>query len=343
MHIGSSHVQAGTFPHQVRKRILQHFPNLISDRGMVFPYSAAAKCNNPTDYKVHCKEPVLLCRNVYKEPSVALGLCGIAVTAHDTLTTIQMVMNSASSEMSFGSNRIILFGESSTNVMPYLDIDNTQIYPKIMDLDKRRFIYDLPKTVDSFVVVLPCDSADTFALTGIYLANRKPGFSYTSIGVNGASLDDYLKCPYFTTDLETVKPDLVIFGIGINDATAPDFDTTVFHERYLRLTDSIRAVNKNCAFIFVTNNDSYSKTGRKGTAVNRNGLLAREVFYRLAEETEGAVWDQFEIMGGLKSIDKWYKNKLAQRDHVHFTRAGYELLGNMLAQSILSLMGETDK
>ena len=64
----------------------------------------------------------------------------------------------------------------------------------------------------------------------------------------------------------------------------------------------------------------------------------REVFYRLAEETGGAVWDQFEIMGGLQSMDLWRKAKLGQSDRVHFTNAGYSLLGNLLADALLQAL-----
>jgi lysophospholipase L1-like esterase len=150
--------------------------------------------------------------------------------------------------------------------------------------------------------------------------------------VNGAAVPDYLKCP-LADDLRLLRPDLVIFGIGINDAHEKDFDTVAFKNNYLALCDSIRKVNPKCAFIFVTNNDSYRKVRRRYT-VNTNGPLAREVFYRLAALTGGAVWDQFEIMGGLKSMEKWQKAGLAQKDKVHFTRAGYRLVGDMLYEAL---------
>jgi lysophospholipase L1-like esterase len=53
------------------------------------------------------------------------------------------------------------------------------------------------------------------------------------------------------------------------------------------------------------------------------------VFYRLAAQTSGAVWDQFEIMGGLKSMYKWMQAGLAKKDRVHFTNAGYNLMGDL--------------
>ena len=184
-------------------------------------------------------------------------------------------------------------------------------------------------------VRLPCKEGEQFTLTGLYLGNRRAGISYHSIGVNGAAVPDYLRCRDFVRDLRLLHPDLVIFGIGINDASGPNFDTAVFRQNYLQLIDSIRTVNPDCAFIFVTNNDSFRKVSRRKYNVNLNGPLAREVFYRLAEETGGAVWDQFEVMGGLKSMDLWRQAKLAQTDRVHFTANGYRLVGNLLADALL--------
>jgi hypothetical protein len=39
-------------------------------------------------------------------------------------------------------------------------------------------------------------------------------------------------------------------------------------------------------------------------------------------------------MGGLKSMDTWYKEKLAQKDRIHFTVAGYQLLGNLFSNAL---------
>lgn len=332
LHIGGSHVQAGTFPNRVRTNILRRYPDLVAARGMVFPYSAAAKCNNPADYRVHCPQKVGLTRNVYKEPQQPLGLCGIAVTAFDSTATIDIVLSE--NQPGYNTRQVVLLGKSVGDVVPLLAFNDREVYPSFVDPPTRRYVFNLSATVDSFRIILPCDSAQSFTLTGIYLGNNRPGFTYHSVGVNGAALPDYLdKCPYFTTDLRLIRPDLVIFGIGINDAAAPNFDSAAFHANYLRLCDSIRSVSPSCAFIFVTNNDSFKKV-RRSYVVNQNGLQVQQVMYRLAEETQGAVWDQFEVMGGLKSMDKWRLAKLAQTDRVHFTRVGYELVGDLLSNAL---------
>ncbi len=341
VHIGGSHVQAGTFPNQVRTRLLSAYPTLVGDRGLIFPYSAAARCNNPHDYKVHCAEKVTLTRNVYKSPAQRLGLCGIAVTAHDIPTRIQMLLTDYN--IDYSVCRVTVLGYSPEGVIPHLSCGGSEMSPSYIDFRNHRYIFNLKQNVDSFSVLLPCEAGETFTLTGVSLGNRNAGISYHSVGVNGAAVTDYLKCGDFTTDLELLRPDLVIFGIGINDAHGAHFDTAAFRRNYMRLCDSVRSVNPKCAFIFITNNDSYLKTSRRSYKVNNNGLLAREVFYRLAAATGGAVWDQFEIMGGLRSMEKWQRAGLARADKVHFTHAGYLLLGDLLFEAVEKELEDADR
>lgn len=340
VHIGGSHVQAGALSNTIRTRILAAWPNHTGDRGMIFPYSAAAKCNNPADYRIHCREKMLLTRCVYHEHDYPLGACGIAVTAADTLTEIQVLL--ADTTIDYRTSRIIVIGHSEQEVVPTLSVDGREVFPSYVDRRTDRFVYNLTQTVDSFAIHIPCQPSQQFTLTGIYLGNRQDGISFSSLGVNGAAVGDFLRCRHLVRDLRLMRPDVVLFGIGINDAVPPDFDTAAFRQNYLSLIDSIRAASPDCTFIFITNNDSYRKTGRRKYSVNRNGLLAREVFYRLAHDTGGAVWDQFEVMGGLRSMDRWRQAGLARTDRVHFTAAGYRLLGHLFCNALFNALQSSE-
>ena len=333
VHIGGSHVQAGTMSNAIRQRLMHDHPRLVAGRGMLFPYSAAARCNNPADYRVRCPQKVALTRNIYKEYPQPLGLCGISITASDSLTEVGILLRD--STVDYATSRIIVLGHSGQGVVPQLLIDGRTVYPSYVDRRTDRHVFNIVYPVDSFVVQLPCRAGEQFTLTGIYLDNLKPGFSFHSIGVNGASVPDYLRCQHFTRDLRLLRPDMVIFGLGINDASKSDFDTAQFRLHYLALVDSVRRVNPDCALVFITNNDSFTKLRRRKYRVNANGPLAREVFHRVAREVGGVVWDQFQLMGGLKSMEKWQRAKLAQSDRVHFTRAGYQLLGDLFYDALL--------
>lgn len=340
LHLGSSHVQAGTLSHTIRRNLLLSYPHLTARRGMIFPYSAANKCNNPADYKVKRSCEFQLIRNVYQEHLTPLGATGIAVYVQGQPAEIKITLNDE--DLEFCTNRVIVLGESNDGkVVPWIRVDTTYYYPVIKDQELRRFVFEVKDFTDSFVVVMPCDSSQRFTLTGVFLDNDSPGLTFHSIGVNGADLDDYLRCPYFELDMELLQPDMVIFGIGINDANSDNFDSLTFKNRYLQLIQRIQRVNPECAFVFITNNDSYKKISRRNYAVNKNNIQVREVFYRLADLTQGAVWDQFEIMGGLKSMDKWRQSGYAQTDRIHFTVKGYKLLGDLFFNAFVDAYEKT--
>jgi hypothetical protein len=40
-------------------------------------------------------------------------------------------------------------------------------------------------------------------------------------------------------------------------------------------------------------------------------------------------------MGGFKSSNKWYKNKLMPRDRIHFTYLGYSIKGDLLLKALV--------
>jgi len=333
--IGGSHVQAGTFSNRIRRNILSEHTDLIAGRGMIFPYSVAKKCNNPADYKVCKTREFSLIRNVYQNIEKPLGVTGIAVYTRDTVADITIKMNDK--EISYTTDLIYILGYSDTgNVVPSVWIDSVEYKPIEIDTAARRFIYKTTPFKDSFLIKIPCDSNSVFTLTGILLENQTPGITFHSLGVNGASVGSYLKCEYFGKDMELLKPDMVVFGLGINDAADADFDTLQFEKEYLLLIDRIKEVNPNCVFVFITNNDSFKRVSKGKYAVNKNGILAQGVFYKLAAQTGGAVWDQFAIMGGLKSMDKWRLAELAQKDRVHFTHSGYNLLGDLFYNAFIN-------
>lgn len=345
LHIGGSHVQAGTFPHTIRYRILNMNPELIGHRGMIFPYSAAPRSNNPIDYVVRSIGSFQIIRNVFENPIVPLGVTGVAVTTIDTMAEIKIILKD--STLTYVTDRIILLGNcDSSIVVPTIWVDSLEYFPIEIDTLKNRFIYEPLHVTDSFIIRFNNFNGERFILNGIYLENDLPGVTFHSIGVNGASVPAYLRCENFERDLDLIRPDLVIFGIGINDASGPNFNPAEFESNYLTLINIIKKDYPDCAFIFVTNNDTFKRVKKKRKwywVNNTNGKEVQEVMYKLAEKTNGAVFDQYKIMGGAKSMSKWYTAKLAQKDRVHFTKAGYQLMGELFFNAFLEAKNKSDQ
>ena len=85
----------------------------------------------------------------------------------------------------------------------------------------------------------------------------------------------------------------------------------------------------------MTNNDTYYQKSHP----NKNAIKVQETMYRLAEKYNGAVYDLFEIMGGLGSIKQWQHAELAAADKIHLSRKGYELQADMMTVAFREAFG----
>ena len=104
-----------------------------------------------------------------------------------------------------------------------------------------------------------------------------------------------------------------------------------FYKNYDTLIQKIKLINPNTAILLTTNNDSYYKKKYPNT----RALEVREKMFELAKNKDLALWDMFQVMGGLNSIKDWQKNKLAKKDLIHLTYDGYNLIGDLLFEAFM--------
>ena len=334
LHIGGSHVQAGDFSGQMRSNFSRLGESTVSDRGMIFPFKVL-KSNGPWNYYVQCTGEWGRTRCVSETPDVSLGLSGAAAIAKDPNDSVSFDFRG---DTRWAFNRLRIIGEpSSPEAYPIIITDSDTLCSVARDEAHESYIFDLGEERTTFQLAFRGLDSAQFVLRGIMPTNDREGIVYTESGVNGASVPSWLRCSKFQQDLSLLPPDLVIFGIGINDANVPekDFNPDEFKANYRMLISRIREVSPYCSFLFITNNDCYLSLRRKRKRFNPNTVRAREAFIDLAKEYNGCVFDVYSLMGGFKSSDKWLKAKLMKRDHIHFTREGYQLLGDILYNSII--------
>lgn len=340
LHIGGSHVQAGTFTQQFRDDLLNIGDDLMGGSYFLFPFTAGGT-NNPSHYVIHVTGEWQYCRNaVVRDTDKRMGLAGAAVTTSDSTATIQIVTRERyPSEVPpyYDFNKVILLGFSETeNVTPSISYDGDTLHGDF-DEELSRYVFDLPDYTDSICILFDSVQGE-FTLTGVLLENDRPGITVHGVGVNGASVPSYLRCEDFERDLALIKPDLIIFGIGINDAADKDFQVETFKQNYRNLIEIMQEASPDCALLFITNNDSFKSRRVKKKRiyeVNPNGKIVEQAFMELGAEYNAAVWNQFDIMGGLKSMQDWQNEGLAQRDKIHFTRDGYILMGDLLYNALI--------
>lgn len=341
MHIGGSHVQAGVFTQQFRDNLLSIGSDLMGGQYFVFPFSTGGT-NNPSHYIVRSTGNWTYCRNaVYRETDKRMGLAGAAITTGDSTATVSIMTrekhpNDLTPDFDFNKVTIVGFSETE-NVVPLVSYDGMNIQGHYDDR-KSTYTFFLPNFTDSICILFDSVPGE-FTLTGVLLENDMPGISVHGVGVNGASVPSYLRCDDFERDLDLIRPDLIIFGIGINDAAEKSFEKHSFKKNYDELIKVIKRVNPDCALLFMTNNDSYKKVKVKRKTryeVNPNGKIVEDAFMEMGKQYNAAVWDQFDIMGGLKSMQDWEKADLAKKDKIHFTDEGYMLLGDLLYNALIT-------
>ncbi len=336
VHIGGSHVQGGFLTDKMRENFTQLVYGARGERGFVFPYKLA-NSNGPKSVKCEWTGKWTGCRNSVNDDDCLWGMSGISSTSYDSTATISLTAFSTDSiPYSFGHVRI--YNQHSENVQVDADT-NVRLIKVIEDPNAgyTEFIFTPYVTTLNFSFHRTDNNASFFTFQGAYLGDQQSGLTYNSIGVNGASTRSYLRCGLFEKQLETIKPDLAIFGIGVNDANVPegDFNASLYEARYDSLIQKFLTVNPDACIMFVTNNDTYYHKKHP----NKNAILVQESMYRLAAKYDGAVYDLFEIMGGLGSIRQWQNADLAASDKIHLSKKGYELQADMMTFAFREAFG----
>jgi lysophospholipase L1-like esterase len=333
--IGGSHIQADVFTAQIRNRFQNVNGGLNAGRGMLFPYRLA-RTNTPYGYHFDYSGSWDTYRNVEKNHSENLGITGITAITNDTSASLTLMFKPEFKEV-YKFNSMKIFHKIDSFSF-YAFIDSSLVDSVRVSADSTYSEYFFNSYVDSLKIDFrKTDSIQNhFELYGILPQTDDAGVIVHNIGINGASVPSFLRCNLIEDQLKVIQPDLIIFGLGINDAYGRRFSQKEYENNYKELVRRIKTVSPETAFIYLTNNDSYLYR----RYVNRNGIEVQESIYKLAQYHNAGVWDLFEIMGGLNSVVLWERAGLSKRDKVHFTRTGYILIGDLLFDAMMKSFGD---
>ncbi|WP_319503536.1 GDSL-type esterase/lipase family protein [uncultured Draconibacterium sp.] len=326
--IGGSHIQAGSFSGQMRNRFQQLNGEMNAGWGFMFPYRMA-RTNSPFGYYIRYNGYWKTFRNVEGRKSGTLGVGGISATTSSPKAELTILLEDEN-ELDYGFNKLRIYYENTAKNYT-LNIDQDLVKNKV-EADGYTDI-ELNEWVDSLQITLEKDynSQGNFTLLGMTTESNPNGIMYHSIGVNGAHVPAFLRCQLFTDQLADLSPDLVILGLGINDAYGRKFSQARFEDHYDQLITKIKAAAPNALIVFTTNNDSYMYR----RYVNKNGEKVKDSMFKMAKKYNAGVWDMFSVMGGLNSIVLWQKNGLAQSDKIHFTREGYLMIADLFFGALM--------
>ncbi len=328
-HFGGSHIQAGFWS----ETLINGFQKLSKTTGgglFVFPFKIA-KTNSPHFYSSFTNGNWQRCRcALNKEMCEDLGMAGMAVITNDSANTFGFKLNTNTHHKNFNSVRVyhnfnasFEFGLSPQTTYHFIKKD-------FKEKGYSEFVFE--NNIDSinFTLIKKDSTTENFMLRGFSIESSNAGIYYASMGVNGASSNSFLRCSNFVSELKTLPPDLVIFSLGVNDTQGANFNKGTFKANYDSLISMIKLVTPNVAILFTTTTDNYIR--RK--IPNKRTVIAQQAIFELLDKHNAAVYDVYAVMGGYKSIYKWYKVGLANKDKVHFNGKGYNILSTLMFDAI---------
>ncbi len=329
VHIGGSHVQGGMLSHTLRMHLGQLAPELNVERGFFFPHRLA-NTNMPRNIYIRKMGKWEGCRNSIPKNNCPWGFSGIDAITYDKDAGF-ILQSFMENEKPYRFNELRIFEHMASSTMqPFSQPPPDSIVIDTVAGVRRWFFNDM---IDSIVVHFDSVQGDPqYILQGLQMVRPESGLVYHALGVNGAATKSFLRSENFVAQGKYVEPDLVIFGLGINDAYKPDnaWFPEEYGARYDTLVHWFREINPDCEFIFMTNNDSYYKR----RTPNEHALDVVEQMKQLSKRHNAALWDLFGVMGGLNSIAIWEEHRLAKADKIHFTSAGYRLNSDLLFWAI---------
>ena len=195
--------------------------------------------------------------------------------------------------------------------------------------------------------VLPADSTHvtlivtkgTVRLFGVEFEKPGPGIVYSSLGLNGASVQHLLR--YFDTgqwteQLQHERPDLIVLNYGTNESVYPKYVESTYTSELRQVLGRIRAAAPKTSILVMSPMDRGERTHG---VIKTLPIMPKivELQHQIAMESGCAFYDTFQAMGGEGTMARWYDNKprLVNADYTHPLPGGAAVVGKLLDQALV--------
>jgi len=334
LHIGDSHLQADFYTGYVREHIQEIFG--YGGRGFIFPY-ACVGTHSTYDYRTWKYGSWEGARNVKNPNYMDIGITGAVARTYDSSAGFKFGFKEGILKPEFTVMKIYCKkSEQSFNLKLKLNNYDDTIYLRTnTHLNESYIRVDLPVVADTFEIFI--DKTDSlqnfFECYGMMIESCKDkGVVYSSVGINGAGYSHLLTQTLFDKQIKELKPDLVVIDLGANDFYGYRFNEGEMKANLKQIINKVKTASPQTSVLISCSQDIYYR--------RRKNIYATYPFSKLIQKTaktEDAAWyNYYSIAGGRYSMLKWRRYRLAKRDKVHLTTAGYHVKGDLYLNALLN-------
>ena len=178
-------------------------------------------------------------------------------------------------------------------------------------------------------------------LFGVAVERDRPGVIVDTLGINGSRARYQLlwNDAIYREHIQRRRPDLVVLAYGTNESgdEAPIED----YERDLRtVVKRMRDAVPESSCLLIGPSDRPMQVEERVFEDRTRTARLIEVQHRVALEHGCGFFDLVAFQGGSLSMIQWAANDpaYASQDHIHYTRLGYQRLGEVLLSALLEGM-----
>jgi lysophospholipase L1-like esterase len=176
---------------------------------------------------------------------------------------------------------------------------------------------------------------------GLAVERDQPGVVVDTLGINGSRARYQLLWDekVYQEHLRRRKPDLVVLAYGTNESG--DESPLEDYERDLRaVLQRMRDAVPEASCLLIGPSDRPMQVEERVFEDRARTARLIEVQHRLALEQGCGFFDLVAFQGGALSMVHWAANDpaYASQDHIHYTRVGYQRLGEVLLSALLEGM-----
>ena len=181
-------------------------------------------------------------------------------------------------------------------------------------------------------------------LFGVAVERDRPGVIVDTLGINGSRARYQLlwDSDIYREHLRRRKPDLVVLAYGTNESG--DESPIEDYERDLRsVVERMREAAPTASCLLIGPSDRPLEVEERVFEDRGRTSQIIDVQHRVALEYGCGFFDLVAFQGGSLSMVQWAANDpaYASQDHIHYTRLGYQRLGEVLLSALLEGMPDS--
>jgi len=183
-------------------------------------------------------------------------------------------------------------------------------------------------------------------LFGVAVERDRPGIVVDTLGINGSRARYQLLWNehIYREHLRRRNPDLVVLAYGTNESG--DESPLGDYERDLRaVVKRMRDTVPDASCLLIGPSDRPMQVEERVFEDRSRTASLIEIQHRVALEHGCGFFDLVAFQGGSLSMVQWAANDpaYASQDHIHYTRLGYQRLGEVLLSALLEGMPASDE